>query len=63
MTSAALVIIVEEAMSMSIVVVVVDTHAIVVIARDDVDSRALGWSSFGCQNQSVPEVRWDALLG
>ena len=40
MTSASLVAIVEEEMSMSIVPVVVDTHAIVVVARDDVENLA-----------------------
>ena len=49
MTSEALVAIVEEEMSMSsIVVVVVDIHAIVVVARDDILG-ALGLSPFECQ--------------
>ena len=55
-TSAALVAIVEEEMSMSIVVVVVDIHAIVVVARDDVEHLA-------CHRLSVKSKRAGCPLG
>jgi hypothetical protein len=55
-TCAALVAIVEEGMSMTVVVVVVNTHATVVIA-------ALGLSLFEHQNQSIRVSAWTRCWG
>jgi hypothetical protein len=55
-TCAALVAIVEEGMSMTVVVVVINTHATVVIA-------ALGLSLFERQNQSIRVSAWTRCWG